>query len=188
MSYSRAMTTERALLTAEDLLDLPEDCTRQELVKGELITMTPPGGVHGETATHIILVVGPHVRAGDLGRLVSDVGFVLSRDPDTVRATDVAFISTARLPQGGLPEGYIEGAPDLAIEVVSPGDRAGQVQAKVQEWLEAGSRQVWVFYPRTRSIEVHGSDGHGSTLREGDSLTGGDVLPGFSCPVRDLFP
>lgn len=115
------------------------------------------------------------------------MGFRLRRHPDTVRAPDAAFIAQDRLPAGRRHRGYFEGAPDLTVEVVSPEDRPAEVRAKVREWLEAGARLVWVLWPETRTVSVYPAHGDARDLGEADSLDGGDVLPGFSCRVGDLF-
>lgn len=182
------MTTQSKLLTAEDLWNLPEDGFRHELVRGKLTSMTPPGGAQGAVVSLIAMRLSQLVWAQRLGAVVAgDAGFILRRAPDTVRGPDVAFVAFDRLAGGRLPDGYFEGAPAIAVEVVSPNDRPAEVQAKVGEWLAAGARQVWVAYPATRTLVVHGT-GFTAQLTENDTLTGGDVLPGFCCPVRDLFP
>jgi Uma2 family endonuclease len=115
------------------------------------------------------------------------VGFVLRRDPDTVRAADIAFICADRLPPEGLPFGFFEGAPDLAVEILSPFDRYPDLLRKVSQWLEAGTRLVWVVDPARRTVTAFQSDGTLRLLDESAELDGGDVLPGFRHPVRDLF-
>ena len=108
-------------------------------------------------------------------------------DVDKTRRADVSFIRFGRLPREQPPEGHIRLAPDLAVEVVSPNDLAYDVDSKVEDYLHAGVRLVWVVNPMTRTVRVHRSDGPGATLRADDELTGGDVLPGFHCPIRELF-
>ena len=108
-------------------------------------------------------------------------------DPDKVRRADVSFIRFGRLPNEQLPEGHLRMAPDLAVEVVSPHDLAYDVDSKVEDYLQAGVRLVWVVSPAARTVRVHRPDGPGTTLRADDEVTGGEVLPGFRCPVRDLF-
>ena len=152
------MTETGTRMTAEELLRLPENGKRYELVGGELREMVPAGARHGDVAMTLGILLGQHVRAERLGRvLAAETGFRISRDPDTVRAPDVSFVSRERVPPGGPPDGYWELAPDLAVEVVSPNDTAAEVQSKAQMWLESGVRLVWVVYPDTRSVVVHKS-------------------------------
>ena len=176
-------------MTARDLMLLPDEGgKRYELVEGELREMAPAGARHGGVAANLTILLGQHVRAQRLGVvLAAETGFRISRNPDTVRAPDVSFISKEHVPLEGPPEGYWELAPDLVVEVVSPNDTAAEVQAKVQAWLEAGVRLVWVVYPDTRSVVVYESVREISTLTFTDSLSGGDVVPGFSCSVGEIF-
>jgi len=175
-------------MTAGELLTLPEDGYRYELLQGELVKMTPAGVKHGRIAMRIGALLDEHARRNNLGRVyAAETGFRISTDPDTVRAPDVAFVAKERIPPEGEPDGYWELAPDLVVEVVSPYDPASYLQAKVRDWLEAGTKMVWVVYPDTRSVTVHYPDGRAITLKEDDFLDGEDVLPGFRCPVREVF-
>ncbi len=181
------MTT-RALVTADELLRMPDDGRRCELIEGELIEMAPAGLRHGEVTATIALLIGRHVRRNDLGSVfVADPGFFLQRDPDTVRAPDVAFIAKKRLSPEGAPAGFSDTIPDLVVEVVSPNDRAGQVQEKIEQWIEHGVKLVWLVYPECRSITVYRSLSDVRVLHEADQLTGEPVLPEFSCPVAEIF-
>jgi Uma2 family endonuclease len=176
-----------SVLTAEELLylDLPDKQT--ELVRGTLIVREPPGYKHGVVAFAIAARIGQFVAANDLGVVVAaETGFKLFANPDTVRAADAAFLSHRRAPDPP-PSGYLALAPDLVVEVVSPSDRAGEVQAKVSDWLTAGSRLVWVIDPWRERAIVYREDGSVDLLANDDALSGDDVLPGFSCPVRDLW-
>jgi len=175
------------LMTADELLDLPDDGMRHELVRGELRTMAPPGYGHGKLASRIDRRLGPYVETHRLGEVTGEVGFVLSGNPDTVRAPDVAFIMRARLPSPESEAGYFRGAPDLAIEIISPNDRYGEVDEKVAEWLAAGARLVFVVNPRRKTVAVHRADGTVSVLGVDDALDGEDVVPGWSLALRDLF-
>lgn len=182
------MTTSRTTYTAEDLMRLSSEGKRYELVKGELVEMAPTGGRHGRVSSRIDRRLGHFVEQHGLGELfAAETGFRLSRNPDTVRAPDVAFVARDRLPSADLPVGFPELAPDLVVEVLSPSDTAVQVQAKVEEWLRAGVRLVWVAYPDTRSVVVYRSLSEVTVLGEGDDLQGDPVLPGFSCPVSEIF-
>ncbi len=141
----------KALLTADELLRLSTAGDRRyELVKGELYEMPPAGASHGDIAMEIGSRLRVYVKANQLGRVfAAETGFVLRLDPDTVRAPDASFVAEDRLPPGDLPTGFLEFAPDLAVEVVSPGDRPGEVREKVEDWLRAGTRLVWVVHPST---------------------------------------
>lgn len=178
-------TTTR-LMTAEELLAMPKDACRYELVKGELITMAPVGGDHALVGTDVVMLLGAFVKAHDLGKVFLEGGFILATDPDTVRGPDVAFVRKGRLPAGRLPS-FIPLAPDLAIEVVSPNDRYTQVAAKVAEYLAAGTRLVVVIDPRALTITKYPARGETTRLSEGDTLTLDDVVPGFECAVSDAF-
>jgi len=129
------------------------------------------------------------VRAQGGGKVLTDVGFVLnlSDDAERVRGPDVAFISADRLPSGNLPEKFIRGAPDLAVEVTSPDDSAADVQRKVLDYLASGVRLVWIVTPRTRTVTVYRPDGSARLFREPEQLDGGDVLPGLTIALLDLF-
>jgi Uma2 family endonuclease len=183
------MTTEKTLVTADELLRMPADGSRHELVLGELRTMPPAGGEHGIVAAEAAGRLRDYVRPRHLGYVVAaETGFRLARDPDTVRAPDAAFIAAGRLPGGRPAAGFFELIPDLVVEVVSPFDTAREVQEKVHEWLRAGVRLVWVIYPSTRSVTAYRSLEDVRVLTEDAQLDGADVLPGFACVVRDLFP
>ena len=150
--------------------------------------MTPAGGRRGRVAHRVGLVIGNHVLDRGLGRVfAAETGFLLRRDPDTVRAPDVAFVSGERLGTGEIPAGFLEMAPDLAVEVVSPGDSATAVQAKVDDWLAAGTRLVWVVDPGARSVTVHRPAGAAAVVPEAGTLDGAPVFPDFRVRVRDLF-
>jgi len=147
--------------------------------------MMPPGGLHGKLANVIAHELTGFVAASGAGTILAETGFVLSRDPDTVRAPDVAFVRKDR----AIDDGFIYGAPALAVEVVSPGDRPGYVAEKVAEWLEAGADAVWVVNPRERTVVVHeaGPERSSSRFEEKDILDGGRVLPGFALNLARLF-
>lgn len=172
------MSTPKTSLTAADLMRVSSQGQRWELVKGELVEMEPVGGRHGLIASRIGFRVRLHAEAEDLGEVfAAETGFRLSRNPDTVRASDVAFVSRDRLPAVGLMAGFPDLAPDLVVEVVSPGDSAGAVQAKLEDWLNSGASLVWVVYPDTRSVAVYRSLDQVSILTSGDSLEGARCYP-----------
>ena len=180
------MAVEPKLMTAEELLRLPDDNLRHELVRGELRTMSPPGFEHGGVTVDITVSLELHVRAHGLGRVVGEVGFRLTTDPDTVRAPDVAFVRRDRLPNSPV-RGYWPGAPDLIVEVISPNDLYTEVDEKVAEWLEHGTPLVFVVNPRRRTVAVHRPRQPVRILGLDDVLDGEDVVPGWTLPVRDLF-
>ncbi len=174
------------LLTAEDLWQMRDDGLKYELNDGELITMSPAGLLQGLIAGRISRLLGNYVEEHDLGAVfVSEAGFKLQSDPDKVRAPDVAFVAKERLPED--LEGYGEMAPDLAVEIISPNEYAVDVQEKLAQYLQAGVRQVWLVYPRSKLVVIHRSLTDVTNLTLGDELIGGDVLPGFSCNVADIF-
>ena len=181
-------------LSVEDFLEIanrPEyaDC-RVELVEGEIVTMSTVRSVHAEIEAHLIIKVGGYIHQHRLGRIYSgDAGFVLERNPDgrdTVRGLDIAFISRAKAPEP-LPNTWVEVAPDLAIEIMSPSNTVGDTNLKIDQLLRAGCPQVWIVHPDLRRVDVHSLAGM-RVYREGDMLSGGDILPGFELAVSDIFP
>jgi Uma2 family endonuclease len=179
--------TSAGAVTAEELLYLNVPDKQTELVRGKLIVREPPGYQHGLVALKIARLIANHAYDHNLGVAVAaETGFKLFSKPDTVRAADAAFISHERAPDPP-PIGYLALAPDLAIEVVSPNDRAGEIQGKVSDWLTAGSRLVWVIDPVRRRAVIYRADGSVALLSEHDALEGEDVLPGFECPLADLW-
>jgi Uma2 family endonuclease len=182
------MSTPKTSYTAEDLMGISSQGKRFELVKGELIEMPPTGGRHGRVASRIDYRLRGYVEERALGEVfAAETGFRLVRNPDTVRAPDVAFVSKERLPSEEQLIGFPDLVPDLVVEVVSPSDSAAQVQAKVEDWLRSGVRLVWVAYPDTRSVAVYRALDEIAVVGPGDVLEGGPVLRGFSCPVSDIF-
>ncbi|HEX6048528.1 MAG TPA: Uma2 family endonuclease [Gemmatimonadaceae bacterium] len=178
----------RGTVTAEQLLEL--NAQREgsyELVSGHLVVREPAGMAHGNVHGHLFARLYAHVREHRLGKVFgADVGYILSRNPDTVRAPDVSFVQAARLP-AVLPTGFFPGAPDLAVEVWSPNDRFPVVEQKVWRYLDAGTREVWMIHPEHRTVTRRRPDGSAERLEVGAVLTGGDVVPGFSCRVAELF-
>ena len=182
------MSTTLQQVTADELFAKPEDGFRYELVKGELRKMSPAGSEHGAIIVNITVLLGQHVKANELGVCFgAETGFKIASDPDTVRAPDVAFVSRERVPEGGIPKKFWPGAPDLAVEVLSPGDTLEEVEEKVEDWLSAGTRAVWVVSPKRRSLTVYRSMTDMKRLSESDELDGGDVVPGFRCKVPEFF-
>lgn len=177
-------TTVSRLLTGDDLLRLPDDGKDYELVRGELIEMPPPGFGHAERQSRLAQLLQNFNDEADLGRIATEGGFYLSRDPDTVRAPDVMFIRKERLDPDLEIEGYLEIIPDLVAEVISPSDRHSDVMDKIEDYLTAGVRVVWLVDSRRHAVTIYPG---AQTLHESDTLTGGDVLPGFQTPVWRLF-
>jgi len=175
-------------VTANELSRMPRGRLRYELVQGELRQMPLFGGEHGVVATHLISLLADHAQSNHLGIVFGvGIGFKIAANPDTVRAPDIAFIGHERIPASGIPRGFWPGAPDLAVEVVSPGDTVYEVDEKVEEWLAAGARAVWIVNPKRRTITIHRASGETTTLREDEQLSGEDVVPDFSYRVADIF-
>jgi Uma2 family endonuclease len=181
-------TTITKPVTADELLMMPDDGYRYELVKGELIRMAPAGDEHGVVTMHLAGPLYGHVKRNNLGRVyAAETGFKLESDPDTVRAPDIAFISAGRLLNAQQVKGYRPGAPDLVVETLSPSDTIRIIEGKVQQWLEAGALLVWVVSPKLRAVTVYRSLTDVIVLTEKDTLDGADVVPGFQIAVADLF-
>jgi Uma2 family endonuclease len=180
--------------TAADLWELSHSREyanmRLELSQGELIVMSPSGWKHGVATAKFLRVVSDFAELHHLGEVTgAETGYILFTDEngrDTVRAPDVGFVASARVPDELPDSGYVPFAPDLAVEIVSPNDKAHEIQEKVTEYLQYGTRQVWVGYPNSRQLVVHSSKGS-RTFYADDLLDGGDVLPGFRVQVRKLF-
>jgi Uma2 family endonuclease len=182
------MSTATELLTADDLLRIPHDGYRYELSQGELIKEPPAGNIHGNRTMRLGWRLARHVEANDLGVVfAAETGFRLATDPDTVRAPDVAFVVRPRVKEVGEFEGFWPGAPDLAVEVISPGDSYTGVEEKAVEYLRAGTRAVWVVDPRRRTVTIYRSLAEIKILTEADTLEAEDIISGFSCRVAEIF-
>jgi Uma2 family endonuclease len=184
-----AIMSTDTLVTADELLALPTGMgKRYELVMGELREISPSGWRHGEIVDNLQALLSSYVRAHDLGRgFGAETGFLSARNPDTVRAPDFAFIAKAHLPKEKPAEAFWPGAPDLAVEVVSPSDRTGDVNEKIDAWLAAGCVAVWVINPQLETVTVYRSRTNIEIKTAGEVLDGGAVVPGFSCAVDELF-
>jgi Uma2 family endonuclease len=175
------------LMTAGELIRLPRGRARHELIRGELRTYPLATAPEGLVTSNLNGSIGQHVRDRRLGKVMIGAGFVLTVDPDTVRAPDVGFLPCQRLTTVDDPTGYIPGPPDLAAEVIAPSDLYLDVADKVAEWLEHGTQLVFVVNPFSRSIRVHRPGQPTRTLGMNDVLDGEHVVPGWSLAVRDLF-
>jgi Uma2 family endonuclease len=174
-------------ITSAEQLFAAGNLGRCELVRGELIMMSPAGASHGRIVLNLSTPLDMFVRQHSLGMVfAAETGFRIGQNPDTVRAPDVAFVSAERS-GGELAPGFFPGPPDLAVEVLSPEDRAGEVLAKVQDWLAAGCRAVWVVDPRTQTVTVYRGPHDIAVLGRTETLDGGGLLPGFSLPVSQMF-
>ena len=186
MTRDMSVTTS-PLVTAEELEELSFPDRQVELVRGVLMVREPPGTWHGVVQENLAWQLGLFVRPRGLGRVCGqDSGFRIRSNPDTVRGADVAFVAADRaklIP----PRGFAAFAPDLVAEILSPGDRAGEVLAKVADWLDAGTRLVWVIDPERVEAHIYRSDGTLSVLGADGSLDGADVLAGFTCPLREIL-
>ena len=183
-------TTGTKLMTVDELLAIPREDYRgwrYELIRGELTKTMSAGFDHGTQAVNIIGSLLPHARRHNLGRIVTaETTFLLATNPDHARIPDVGFVRQECTAPFGETPGAFQGAPDLAVEVISPTDRLTRVAHKVQDWLEHGTRMVIVVNPRNRTVQVHTSDGV-TELAEADTLDGGDVVPGWTMAVADIF-
>lgn len=172
-------------MTADELFRLG-DIGRCELIRGELIRMSPSGGRHGDVAATVAYYLKHHVLKHKLGKVYGvETGFILSRDPDTVRAPDAAFIAADRVEEVHTVK-FIPGAPDLAVEVLSSDDRPGEVAAKTKQWLEGGAKEVWVVDPAKRTVAIH-REGEDAVVRQGSDVITTELLPGFELDVESLF-
>jgi Uma2 family endonuclease len=177
----------KRLTTADEFLLMPKGVNKQELIRGEVVEMSPVSGPHAVGQATFTTAILPHVRRHQLGKVVVELGFRFSRNPDTVRAPDVAFISAEQLALKPLGRGFYDGYPDIAVEVISPGDTAGEVEDKVREYFDAGTRLVWLVYPELKRIMVRRRDGSGHVLTGDAMLSGEDVLKGFEVSLAELF-
>jgi len=175
-------------MTVEEFLasSVPEG--KAELVRGELRVTPPPGAPHGTAAINLVVMLANYVRAQGLGRVFGDsFGYELIRLPRTVRVPDGSFVRAERLPPEGIGPGLLKFAPDLAIEVLSPSETASELEEKLDDYLFSGTQLIWVADPIRRTVMIVAADAPVRWLREADTLDGGTVVPGFTCPVSDIF-
>jgi Uma2 family endonuclease len=175
-------------VTADELLAMPDDGYRYELIEGELRRRSPAGDEPGRVGMELAIPLGSHIKKHKLGKLyLAETGFLITTNPDTVRAPDIAFVRIERVKESPIVKGYRMGAPDLAVEVVSPGDTVSEVEEKVAEWLAGGARMVWVVSPKLHTVTIYRSLTDIVTLTEKDNLDGGDVVAGFQMSVAEIF-
>jgi len=182
--------TERIPMTADELLAYDAGGQRTELIRGQLVVREPTGGAHAGVLFQLSMAFGlylrtPNAAAGSV--LVGDPGVWLARDPDTVRAPDLAFVSRERMKGGVIPDGFLTVVPDLAVEIRSPTDRTGALLQKVGQWLEAGVTTVWVIDPTRRNAQCYAVDGSIALLSEHDTIDGAPVLSGLRIPLTSLW-
>ena len=186
-AYVPVMSPPAALMTADELLRTHVPNKRAELLRGVLVVREPAGSRHGLVTMNLGAELALYAKqTGAGGVYAAETGFKLASDPDTVRAPDIAFVTRERLPPPNTT-GYPALAPDLAVEVLSPGDRPGEVLAKVADWLSAGTRLVWVVDPERRLARVYRHDGSEAIVTAEGALDGEDELPGFSCSLASIL-
>lgn len=180
------MTTQKTLLTAEEFyLFCCQNEGRYALVDGEVVEIVLPNDVHGEITANVGTAFNIYSRRHGVGRARVETGYTLRQGPDTVRGPDVSFVFRPRVEGRG--SGFPVGAPDIAVEVVSPSDTAAELARKVAEYLAAGSQKVWVVYPSVRQVLVHRADGSVLSYGGDDVITDEELLPGFSLPLSEIF-
>ncbi len=180
--------TQNKLITADELLYMPDTKRGCELVRGKLIRYMPTGIIHGIISTKITQMLGQFVEENDLGIvLAAETGFKIFQNPDTVRGPDVSFVGKKKITKHGITEKFFPEAPDLAVEVVSPSDRKKDIESKIKDYLTAGVELIWIIYPKNQIVAVYRQNNLVSILREDDELDGEDVLPDFRMQISKLF-
>ena len=184
------MSTITRYLTEDELLRMPDDGNRYELIEGELRKMAPTGYEHGRSTGNLHGLIAHHARLNKLGDvLAAETGFVVARTADgraTVIAPDIAFVSTGRIQPGTNTFKFLELAPDLIVETLSP-SQAVDIEEKIALWLTAGVKLALVLDPTSRSVIMHRSNSEVTTLTVASLLDLGNVIPGFQCNVSDIF-
>jgi Uma2 family endonuclease len=180
--------TQTKLITADELLLMPNTKYGCELVRGKIVRYMPTGISHGIVAAKVVRSLGSFVNENKLGIvLAAETGFYIFQTPDTVRAPDAAFIGNEKLAKYGITEKFFPDAPDLAVEVVSPSDRKKEIEDKIKDYLTAGVSIIWVIYPQNRIVAVYRQSNLVSILRDDDELDGENVLPDFRLSLSELF-
>jgi Uma2 family endonuclease len=180
-------TTSTALMTAEEYMQLPRGEFQHELINGELVTMPLPGLPHGRMQARLLRPLAQFVAEHDLGEVYGELGFLLTVDPDTVIGPDVCFISKQRLQEAGDVKGFWLGAPDIAVEVVSPSDSRPRVRERALFWLSFGAKQVWIVNPKDCTVTIHRSPSDATMFCGSDYLEAQDLLPGFRLSLDWIF-
>ncbi len=174
-------------MTSEELAMRPIPDRRTELVRGRLVVREPAKLRHGVVAARMLVEIGTYLKTSPIGIVcAADTGFTLARKPDTVRAPDVTYIRADRVPTEAVI-GFDELAPDLVVEVRSPGDRTRMIKTKIKHWLDAGTLLVWLIDPRRETAHVYRADGSDTSLGAGDAFDGEAVLPGFTVTLASLL-
>lgn len=185
-SRSQTQSTESDLITGEDFY-MMNDIGSAELVEGRIASMTPAGSEHGAIEMNLAAALHAFVRDNTLGRvMVGEVGIYTRRDPDTIRGADIAFLSKERAPDGP-PKGYLEVAPELVVEIVSPGNTWIEMRRKIDEYFDAGVDRVWIVEPETTSVLVYQDSTTMEKYEAGDVVSGEGPLDGFEIPVDEIF-
>lgn len=176
-------------ITAEEyeLLPDPTDGTRLELHKGEVVAVSRPNWEHGEIAGNIYLIIKMFLKKQTIGRVSVESGVITEQDPDTLRGPDVSFISKERIPLDKRMNEYPKMTPDLCVEVLSPSNTRSELNAKMAEYFSTGAKMVWVVDPDERSVAVYEQPDEGRVFKGRSTLSGGHVLPGFTCSVAEIF-
>lgn len=188
--WGTALPDPQRIMTADELLQMGDDAHGYELIAGRLVKMSPTGGRHGTIESRLDRILGNYIDTHNLGLLLAgEPGFILSRNPDTVLAPDLAFIQTGREPDPNSPlwDEFLPVIPDFVVEVASPSPFKPEMRDKAKTWLAAGVRMVWVVWPKTKQVDVWRPQQAMLTLTSADSLEGYDILPGFAHPVAKLF-
>ncbi len=179
--------TSTALMTAEELMELPDDGFRYELINGELEKMPPPGSPHGRIAFQLSVYLGQFILEHGLGQGFTGIGFKLTSNPDTVLAPDLAFLADENFAKGRDTEGYWLGPPDLAVEVLSPSDRPGKVKQRISRWFSLGVKQLWIVDLKHTKVTVYRSPSDATTFSGSDYLEAQDLFPGFRLSLDKIF-
>ena len=182
------MSTQKTLLTADEFFRLySHKDGRYELVDGEVVEMAPVNEQHGDSAFNISGAFYIYSRRMGTGRGGVETGYRVRQNPDTVRGPDVSFNLRARHEGESASAGFVTGAPDIAVEVVSPSNTAAEMERKVAEYLAAGSQRVWLAYTSTRTVVVHRANGTTINYAGDDVITDEELLPGFTLPLSEIF-
>jgi Uma2 family endonuclease len=180
------MNVAEKLMTVEEFAQLPNDGKKYELVEGVLVEVCRPKPIHGKIQARLTRYLDAYVDEHKLGMVTNESGYITHRNPDSLRGPDVAFISTERLGQHDLTA-YVPTAPDLVIEIVSEFDTPATVDTKVNEYLAAGAKLIWVVYPDAKRVGAYDDDGHYKGFDVNGVLDGGDVVPNFKLALKDIF-